>query len=89
MVYKGNMEKRSERRPARNLRKVKINYARFRELRGYTPLRVVAAAVGVSEQHLSQVERGVKEPSADLLLRMCSYHKVDLSDVSNGAQAGA
>ncbi|HKE98702.1 MAG TPA: helix-turn-helix transcriptional regulator [Actinomycetes bacterium] len=44
-------------------------------------LRQVAAAAGMSVAYLSEVERGRKEPSSEMLEAVCAALGIDLSDV--------
>jgi len=51
-----------------------------RRRRGFT-LEALAAASGVSRSMLSEVERGRKEASSEVLAAVCDALRVDLSDV--------
>ncbi len=56
-----------------------------RQGKGWT-LREVAAAAGVSVGHLSEVERGRKEPSSEVLAAICRALGLDLVDLLRAAQ---
>ena len=49
-------------------------------------LRDVAEAAGVSIGHLSEVERGRKEPSSEVLAAICRALGLDLADLLVAAQ---
>jgi len=49
-------------------------------------LREVAEAAGVSVGHLSEVERGRKEPSSEVLAAVCQALGLDLVDLLRAAQ---
>jgi transcriptional regulator with XRE-family HTH domain len=53
---------------------------RRRQAQGRT-LREVAAAAGMSLTYLSEVERGRKEPSSELLEAVCAALRLDLPDL--------
>ena len=48
--------------------------SKLRRLRGTCSLRIAAAGLGCSRSHLSEVERGLKRPSVDLLERASLYY---------------
>jgi len=50
-------------------------------------LREVAEAAGVSFGHLSEVERGHKEPSSEVLAAICRALGLDLVDLLSAAQS--
>lgn len=58
---------------------------RFRLDQGKT-LREVAEAAGVSVGHLSEVERGRKEASSEVLAAICRALGLDLVDLLQAAQ---
>ena len=58
---------------------------RARQGQGRT-LRDVAEAAGVSIGHLSEVERGRKEPSSEVLDAICRALGLDLADLLVAAQ---
>ncbi len=60
---------------------IRLNPAKLREARGERTVRQVASLVGVSPQHISMIERGLSQPSADVLLRLCRLYQIDLSDL--------
>ena len=50
-------------------------------------LREVAEAAGVSIGHLSEVERGRKEPSSEVLAAICLALGLDLADLLQAVQS--
>lgn len=52
----------------------------LRESRGTIPQRDVAASLGVSLTFVSDVERGNRYPSPDLLLRWCDERLIDAKE---------
>lgn len=49
---------------------------RIRELRGFdTKQSELADAVGIAQSHISAIERGQKEPSATILLRIAKQYE--------------
>jgi transcriptional regulator with XRE-family HTH domain len=54
---------------------------RRRRLRQRRTLADVARAARVSVQYLSEVERGRKEPSSEVLAAICDALRIDLSDL--------
>jgi len=48
---------------------------RVRELRGFeTKQEELAESLGIAQSYLSAIERGLKEPSATILLRIAKAH---------------
>lgn len=60
---------------------------RLRHRRGQT-LGEVAARAGVSPQYLSEVERGVKEPSSEMIAAIAGALDVTLVDLTRGVAEG-
>jgi transcriptional regulator with XRE-family HTH domain len=63
------------------LRQVVGETLRGQRLRQRRTLREVSAAARVSLGYLSEVERGQKEPSSELLAAICGALDVELSDL--------
>ncbi|HTR70382.1 MAG TPA: helix-turn-helix transcriptional regulator [Mycobacteriales bacterium] len=63
------------------LRRILGEVLRRHRLRQGRTLRDVSAAAGVSLGYLSEVERGRKEASSELLAAICGALAVELSDV--------
>ena len=59
---------------------------RLRHRRGQT-LGDVAARAGVSPQYLSEIERGVKEPSSEMIAAVAGALDVTLVDLTLGVAA--
>lgn len=57
------------------------NGKRLRKLRGDTPARVVADAVGVSESALLMYERGERNPRDTTKCHLADYYGVGLYDI--------
>jgi transcriptional regulator with XRE-family HTH domain len=53
----------------------------IKRLRGDRPRRVVADASSVSVQQIYNIEKGKKNPSLDLLRRLCDFFGVNPADV--------
>jgi transcriptional regulator with XRE-family HTH domain len=47
----------------------------------------IAARAGVSPQYLSEIERGRKEPSSEMIAAVCGALRVDLSRLLGGISA--
>lgn len=47
----------------------------------------VSTALGISRSHVTQIERGVKSPSLDVLSRWAQLCRVPLSQVFDSAEA--
>jgi len=58
-------------------------YSRIRTYRNYRKMSVsdLAAAAGISQPYLSEIERGKKTGSVDVLKRIAAALKVDLDDI--------
>lgn len=56
---------------------------KLKELRSETRLSVhkVSRAVGISSSYLSEIERGLKEPSDEVLEALAEYYKVGKSEL--------
>ena len=53
---------------------------RWRKLNGNKTLQDLAAEVGVTQSHLSEIENWKNEPSLDLAARLHSVTKIDMRD---------
>jgi transcriptional regulator with XRE-family HTH domain len=65
----------------RHHRRVTAGLHRARLDQGYT-IKALAAKVGVHPQHLSRVERGMKRPGANLLVRLSAALEAPLDAIS-------
>lgn len=54
---------------------------RLRELRGYTPRRVVCEELGISEVALTSYESGKRIPRDEIKVRLAAYYKTTVSDI--------
>lgn len=51
----------------------------------FTPsIAQVALNLGISKQHLSNIEKGAKLPSLELLLKLADYYRVTVDDLMRG-----
>lgn len=66
---------------------ISIDPARLREARERAGLSQseAGALCGVTYQQISHIECGVKQPSSEVLVRMCAAYKVELSEVTKAA----
>ncbi len=55
---------------------------RIRELRGNESQAVIAVRAGIAQGYWSEIERGEKEPSLDVLSRIATVFGLDLSDLT-------
>lgn len=67
----------------KNLSGIKIDAGKLVKARGQLTHAQVAAAVGVSSQHLWNMEKGRSKPSADVLLRLCLLYGLDCRSLAN------
>jgi transcriptional regulator with XRE-family HTH domain len=65
----------------RQPRRVTVGLSSTRSDKGLT-IRALAEQLGVSYHHLYKVERGLKRPSDELLLRLAQALDVDLDAIS-------
>ena len=70
-------------REMENLSGVEIDAGKLVEARGQLTPAQVASAVGISPQHLWNMEKGRSKPSADVLLRMCLLYGRDCRSLAN------
>jgi transcriptional regulator with XRE-family HTH domain len=70
-------------REMENLREVEIDPAKLTEARGQLTPGQVAHAVGISNQHLWNMENGKSKPSADVLIRLCLLYGKDCRFLAN------
>ena len=63
--------------------------ALLKRLRGRVSLREVTRRTGVSASYLSQIERGVSQPGANLLRKLADLYRVDAEDLIRRAGHGA
>jgi transcriptional regulator with XRE-family HTH domain len=60
---------------------------RVRELRGFDCKQSeLAEAIGVAQSHISTIERGLKEPSATILLKIATYYGKSLDWLVTGIE---
>lgn len=61
-----------------------INPAKLKEARGNRSPQAVADAIGISRQHLWQIENGKRSPGSAILTKLCWLYDLELSDLTNG-----
>lgn len=69
--------------------RISIDPVKLREAResaGYTQ-DAAGKAVGVIKQTISNMERDLALPSANILARLCALYGVDISDITNAKAA--
>lgn len=59
---------------------IKILLKRIRKERNIT-LKRLSETTGISESHLSYIERGEREPTLSILLRIASALNIDIKDL--------
>lgn len=59
---------------------IKILLKRIRKERNIT-LKRLSEMTGISESHLSYIERGEREPTLSILLRIASALNIDIKDL--------
>ena len=80
MLY-GHLMADIRRRPQPLLRTLVGDVLRRHRLRQQRTLAEVAREASVSVQYLSEVERGRKEPSSEILAVVCDALRIDLADL--------
>lgn len=67
-----------------DLLNISIDPVRLREARERVGLsqEEAGALCGVSNRQISHIECGTKQPSSEVLVRMCAAYKVELSEVT-------
>jgi transcriptional regulator with XRE-family HTH domain len=58
----------------------------IRDFRGYSQ-EYVATQVGISQQHLSDIEKDAVDPSIKKLMKICSILEIQLSDITGEKSA--
>jgi transcriptional regulator with XRE-family HTH domain len=68
---------------------IEIDPARLRKAREDAGLSQSEAGdlCGVSFQQISHIECGKKQPSSEVLIRMCAAYKVDISEITRATAA--
>jgi DNA-binding XRE family transcriptional regulator len=65
-----------------------INSTKLRDARGSRSVTAVAEAIGISRQHLWQIETGKRKPGSVILAKLCWLYDLDISDVAKGFTNG-
>lgn len=61
-----------------------INFDKLRSARGNRTAASVAEAIGISRQHLWQIETGRRKPGSEILASLCWLYGIDLSAIASG-----
>jgi transcriptional regulator with XRE-family HTH domain len=64
-----------------DLTEVEIDHEKLKAARGKLTPTQVAGVVGVTPQQIWNIENGVKNPSGNLLARLCLLYGVDLREL--------
>jgi transcriptional regulator with XRE-family HTH domain len=69
---------------------VAVDGQKLKKARGSRTIPSVAEALGVTRQHLWQIENGRSQPSVEVLTKLCWLYDVPLTGVTaNGNQASS
>lgn len=68
--------------------KIEISPPKLRQARGKRVASQVAEIVGISRQHLFQIERGKTRPNADVLARLCLLYDVEIGELTQAMKNG-
>lgn len=60
---------------------IKLDAGKIKTARGTRGVMETAKELGISRQHLWQVESGRMVPSGDILARLCIYYQVPVEDL--------
>lgn len=55
--------------------------AKMRQLRGDTPAKQIADAIGISESALLMYERGERNPRDDIKVKIANHYGVGIGDI--------
>lgn len=58
-----------------------LDTVRLRKLRDTKKQKEIAASIGISQNHYSQIENGIKTPSLELAIRLAQYHGVHIDEI--------
>jgi transcriptional regulator with XRE-family HTH domain len=58
-----------------------IDLAVLRDLRGIKRQREIASMLGISQNHYSQIENGVRKPSLELTNRIAQFFGVSIDEI--------
>ncbi len=64
-----------------DIQSAEIDPSKLQGARGNRSPSEVARALGIPYQHLWAIENGKRNPSASLLVKLCLFYGVDLSDI--------
>jgi transcriptional regulator with XRE-family HTH domain len=67
---------------------ISIDFRRLKELRGNRTMVAVAEAIGITRQHLWQIESGKRSPGAKILTQLCWLYDIEFSDLSKSFSNG-
>lgn len=66
------------------IRSVDIDPAKLKAARGERSPSEVARLFNIERQHLWAIENGSRKPSAPLLIKLCLFYGVGLTDIISG-----
>lgn len=69
---------------AKLIQNLEIDPAKLQAARGCRPASEVARLLGISYQQLWNIENGIRNPSAPLLVKLCFLYGVDIKDIVSG-----
>lgn len=67
---------------------IAINPKKLREARGSRSATAVAETIGISRQHLWQIETGRRKAGSEILAKLCWLYDLSISDIANGFANG-
>ena len=65
-----------------NLNRVEIDFRKLKELRGEVQQTEIGEKIGVSDRQISNIEQGIRNPSAKGLLRLMLLYKINPEDIA-------
>lgn len=67
-----------------DIQNVEIDPAKLQKARGDRSPSEVARLLGITYQQLWQIENGIRNPSAPILVKLCFLYGVDIKDIVSG-----
>ena len=64
------------------LKEIGINHAKLKELRGTVNQSEIGGKIGVSDRQISNIEAGIRNPSAEGLLRLMLLYGIKPEDIA-------
>jgi transcriptional regulator with XRE-family HTH domain len=66
------------------IQNIEIDPAKLQAARGCRPASEVARLLGITYQQLWAIEKGSRNPSAPILVKLCFLYGVDIKDIVSG-----